>query len=98
MAFQKPKEVHQRPRIKRPPQEGKHEKGMAHAAEKQVQKALAAATKSTEAASLEEPAEEEAREFIMSLLKVPANTTVAATTVKKVTLQSILKKVKKNRG
>ena len=71
---------------------------MESAVEKQVQKALDPTTKATEAASLEDPTEKEAQAFIMSLLKVTANTTVATTTVKKVTLQSILQKVKNNRG
>ena len=76
----------------------KHNKGMSSAMEKQVEKSLTAAKKATKYGASEEPTNEEAQAFIMSLLVVPEKTTMAASTVKKVTLQSILKKAKNNRG
>ena len=76
----------------------KHDKGIASTVEKQVEKALDAEKKSTKDAASDNPTNEEEREFIMSLLKVPEKTTVAAATVNKVNLKSILKKAKNNRG
>ena len=78
-------------RDKRPKQT--RNKGMAAAVEKQVEKKLAAALKAHDD-STSEASDEQTRAYIMSLLTAPEKPVVAATTVKRVTLKSILGKAK----
>ena len=68
-------------------------KGMAAAVEKQVVTKLTAALKAHDD-STSEASDEQTRAYIMSLLKAPEKPVVAATTVKRVTLKSILGKAK----
>ena len=75
------------------PKKQKSNKAMAAAVEKQVEKKLAAALKAHDD-STSEATDEQTRAYIMSLLKAPEKPVVAATTVKKATLKSILGKAK----
>jgi len=72
----------------------KSDKAMAAAIEKQVDKKLAAVIKATEAgpAASDGPTDDEARAYIMSLLKDKPE--ISSTDTKKVTLKSILRKAK----
>jgi hypothetical protein len=73
----------------------KRDKGMAAAVDKQVAKKLAAALKAADEPASTEPTDDQARAYIMSLLQVEkAPAEPAASTVKRVTLKSILAKAR----